>query len=278
MVTENELNKLRVLQDILSRKIRLEQTILEIPKQLVNLEEAYNRTRKSFIDKNLEYEKIKGAEEEARTLLKDAEAAREKAEKTISEINTQREYEALDKERHTAEEREQQYGREVQQKEKALLELGGQIKSHAELIEQQEKELAERRSVIEAEKAEKNAQIEALQKEEKQLTDDLDKEVVFKFERILRNKMGIGIVAIKGNVCMGCHMILPAQFSNNVRLGEEFIFCPYCSRILFYEETSDGEEVFFDSGDSGALYDPEEEEEDFEEEDREEEKVGDFEE
>ncbi|MCL2190452.1 MAG: C4-type zinc ribbon domain-containing protein [Treponema sp.] len=276
MVTENELNKLRVLQDILSRKIRLEQAILEIPKQLVNLEEAYNRTRKSFIDKNLEYEKIKVAEEEARALLKDAEAAREKAEKTISEINTQREYEALDKERHTAEEREQQYGREVQHKEKTLLELGGQIKSHAGLIEQQEKELAERRSVIEAEKAEKNAQIEALQKEERELTDDLDKEVVFKFERILRNKMGIGIVAIKGNVCMGCHMILPAQFSNNVRLGEEFIFCPYCSRILFYEETSDGEEVFFDSGDSGALYDPDEEEDDFEEDDREEEKPVEF--
>jgi len=190
MVTENELNKLRVLQDILSRKIRLEQTILEIPKQLVNLEEAYNRTRKSFIDKNLEYEKIKSAEEEARALLKDAEAAREKAEKTISEINTQREYEALDKERHTAEEREQQYGREVQQKEKALLELSGQIKSHAELIEQQEKELSERRSVIEAEKAEKNAQIEALQKEERELTDDLDKEVVFKLNGYSATRWG----------------------------------------------------------------------------------------
>jgi len=278
MVTENELNKLRVLQDILSQKIRLEHAILEIPKQLVNLEEAYNRTRKAFVDKNLEYDKIKSAEEEARAFLKEAEAAREKAERTISEINTQREYEALDKERHTAEEKEQQYGREVQHKEKAILELSGQIKQYAGLIEEQEKELAERRSVIEAEKAEKNAQIETLQKEEKELTDDLDSEVVFKFERILRNKMGIGIVAIKGNVCMGCHMILPAQFSNNVRLGNEFIFCPYCSRILFYEETTEGEEVFFDSGDSGALYDPDEEEDEFEEDDREEEKIGDFEE
>jgi len=273
MVTENELNKLRDLQDILSRKIRLEQTILEIPKQLVNLEEAYNRTRQTFIDKTREYGKLKSSEEEARGHLRDAEAAREKAEKTISEINTQREYEALDKERHSAEEKEQQYGREVQQKEKALLELNEQIKQYTDLIEQQKTELAERRAVIEAEKAEKNAEVEELQREERQLTNDLDKEVVFKFERILRNKMGIGIVAIKGNVCMGCHMILPAQFSNNVRIGAEFIFCPYCSRILFYEETTDGEEVFFDSGDSGALYDPDEEEEDFEEDDREEEKA-----
>ena len=276
MVTENELNKLRVLQDILSRKILLEQAILEIPKQLVNQEEAYNRTRKSFIEKNLDYEKIKADEAEARAFLKEAEAAREKAEKTISEMNTQREYEALDKERHAAEEKEQQYGREVQQKEKAMQELGNDIKRYAGLIEQQEKDLAEMRSGIEAEKAEKNSQIEALQQEERELTADLDGEVVFKFERILRNKAGIGIVAIKGNVCIGCHMILPAQFSNNVRLGDEFIFCPYCSRILFYEETTDGEEVFFDSGDSGALYEPDEEEEEFEEEEGEVEKISDF--
>jgi hypothetical protein len=73
---------------------------------------------------------------------------------------------------------------------------------------------------------------------------------------------------------MGCHMILPAQFSNNVRLCEEFVFCPYCSRILFYEESSETEEIFFESEDAGSLYDPEEgEDEEFEEDDKEEEKI-----
>jgi predicted nucleic acid-binding Zn-ribbon protein len=275
MVTANELDKLRTLQDILTEKIRLEHEIQEIPKQLGALEEAYNRTRKSFIEKNVEHEKIKSAEEDARLILRDAETAREKAERTISEINTQREYEALDKERHAAEEKEQLYRKEVQQKERQLLELDEQIKQHAALIEQQEKELAEKRAGIEEEVAAKKKQLDALLKQEKNLTDNLDSEVVFKFERIIRNKMGLGIVAIKGNVCMGCHMILPAQFSNNVRLGEEFVFCPYCSRILYYEESSEGEELFFDTEDSGALYDPDEmEEEEFEEEDdKEEEKV-----
>jgi Zn-ribbon protein, possibly nucleic acid-binding len=275
MVTVNELDKLRDLQDILTEKIHLEHEIQEIPKQLGALEEAYNRTRKLFIEKNVEHEKVKSTEEDARIILNEAEAAREKAERTISEINTQREYEALDKERHAAEEKEQQYRKEVQQKERQLLELDEQIKQYAALIEQQEKDLAEKRAGIEAEVTEKKKQVDVLLKKERKLTDDLDSEVVFKFERIIRNKMGLGIVAIKGNVCMGCHMILPAQFSNNVRLGEEFVFCPYCSRILYYEESSEGEELFFDTEDSGALYDPEEiEEEEFEEEDdKEEEKV-----
>jgi predicted nucleic acid-binding Zn-ribbon protein len=274
MATENDFDKLRMLQDILSEKIKLEHEIQEIPKQLGNLEEAHNRTRKAFIEKNLEYEKIKSAEEEARASLREAEAAREKAERTISEINTQREYEALDKERNAAEKNEQQYGKEVQMKEKALMDLDEQIKQHAALIEQQEKELAEKRAGIDADIAVKKKEAENLLMKEKALAGDLDQEVVFKFERILRNKMGLGIVAIKGNVCQGCHMILPAQFSNNVRLGEEFIFCPYCSRILYYEESAEGEDIFFDSDDAGALEETEETDEDeFEEDDKEEEKV-----
>ena len=275
MVTENDLDKLRTLQDILSEKIRLEHDIQEIPKQLGALEEAHGRTRRAYVDKNLEFEKVKLAEEEARAIMKEAEAAREKAERIISEINTtQREYEALDKERRYAEEKEQQYGREVQQKEKILLEIDEQIKRYAALNEHQEQELVEKRTGIETEVTEKKKQVDNLIKKEKKLTSDLDPEVVYKFERILRNKMGLGIVAIKGNVCMGCHMILPVQFSNNVRLGEEFIFCPYCSRILYYEESSDGEEAFFDIDDTGTLYDPDEaDEEEFEEDEKEEEKI-----
>ena len=73
---------------------------------------------------------------------------------------------------------------------------------------------------------------------------------------------------------MGCHMILPAQFANNVRLGEEFVFCPYCSRILYYEESAEGEDEFFDAEDSGSLSDLDDmEEDDLDEDDEEEEKV-----
>ena len=104
--------------------------------------------------------------------------------------------------------------------------------------------------------------------------------MVFKFERIIKNKMGIGIVAIKGNVCMGCHMILPVQFANEVRIGEEYVFCPYCSRILYYEESGEGEEDYFNTEDTGALSDLDEmEDEEYEEDEEEEEKVNiDFEE
>ncbi|MDR1837334.1 MAG: C4-type zinc ribbon domain-containing protein, partial [Treponema sp.] len=186
----------------------------------------------------------------------------------------------LDKEIKDASEKEQQYRKDLQQRERSLYELDEQIKQQTALIEQQEKELEERRKKIEEEISDKQKQIDALRKKENKLTENLDNEMVFKFERIIKNKMGIGIVAIKGNVCMGCHMILPVQFANEVRIGEEYVFCPYCSRILYYEESGEGEEDYFNTEDTGALSDLDDmEDEEYEEDEEEEEKVNiDFEE
>ena len=59
-------------------------------------------------------------------------------------------------------------------------------------------------------------------------------------------------------------MILPAQFANQVRDGEEIVFCPYCSRILYYQESSDEADVtdFYLMDEIGSLADDDEESED----------------
>jgi predicted nucleic acid-binding Zn-ribbon protein len=270
---EEVFEKLRSLQDVLSQKIALEQEIQGIPKILTTQEELLARLKKAFIDKNQEFEKTRAAEAEFRELLAEAELAREKAEKNMESINTQREYEALDKEIRDAAEKEQQYRKELQREERLLVDLDEQMKQNAELIEQQEKELAERKAGIESDIAEKERQVKSLEEEEQVLNQDLDPEILFKFERIIRNKMGRGIVAIRGGVCTGCHMILPTQFANEVRLGEKIVFCPYCSRILFYEEVEEGEEEFFDTEDAGSLSDLDDMEEEEEEDEEEDEKV-----
>ncbi|MDR1838543.1 MAG: C4-type zinc ribbon domain-containing protein [Treponema sp.] len=267
MVTSNDLDKLRSLQEIIYEKIGLEKNIQEIPKLLSTDEEVLLRLKKNFIEKNQEYEKVKAEEVDLKNRLAEAELTREKSEKNMDAVSTQREYEALDKEIRDASEKEQTFRKDLQNKERILGELDEQLKQQTALIEQKEKDLEDRRKKIEAETADKQKQIDALSKKENKLTENLDKEVVFKFERIIKNKMGIGIVAIKGNVCMGCHMILPVQFASDVRSGEEFVFCPYCSRILYYEEAEEGEEDFFNTEDTGALSDLDDMEEDEDEED-----------
>jgi len=271
MAMEDVFERLRALQDILSKRIKLEHEVEEIPKILVTQEELLSRLKKTFIDKNLDFEKCRTAETEFRNLLEEAVTMREKSEKNMDLISTQREYEALDKEIRDATEKEQQYRKELQREEKMLADLDEQIKQNTAMIEQQEKDLEERRRGIEEEILGKKNQIQELEKEEKDLIPGIDPEVLFKFERIIRNKMGKGIVAIKSGVCLGCHMILPIQFTNLVHQGEEIVFCPYCSRILFYEESEEEGMDYFDNEDAGSLADIDDLDEDEYEEDEDEE-------
>jgi len=128
MVTEADLDKLRSLQEIIYEKIGLEKSIQEIPKLLGTQEELLNRLKKTFIEKNSDYEKVKAEEIDLKNRLAEAELSREKAEKNMDAVSTQREYEALDKEIKDASEKEQQYRKDLQQRERSLSELDEQIK------------------------------------------------------------------------------------------------------------------------------------------------------
>ncbi|MDR2793198.1 MAG: C4-type zinc ribbon domain-containing protein [Treponema sp.] len=277
MVMDDIFDKLRRLQDILSKKIELEQAIEESPKILIAQEEVSARYKKSFIERNQEYEKIRATVGEFRNLLFEAESTRERAERNIGSAETfnMREYEILDKERRDSAEKEQQYRKDVQREERILSDLNEEIKRLTGLIEMQESELSERRKSIDENVSAKKSLLGELEAQEKEISSGLDKELLFKFDRIIRHKMGKGIVAIKGGVCTGCHMILPAQFANRVHEGEEVVFCPYCSRILFYEESDQEieEEDYFDNDTAGSLSDLEGLDEEEEEEEEEEEKI-----
>ncbi len=254
MVMQEVFDKLQTLQGILSQRYEIEREIHEIPRTLTTKTELLNRLRKQYIEKNQQAEDAKHNISRLRNKLAEAEMEREKYEKQMDLIKTQREYEALDKEIRDATEKEQQLRKDILREEKEYEELAHELEREEAMIEQQEKELEEEQKRIQDESEEKKQNLEELKEQEKEVTPGLDEEILFKFERIIRSKAGVGIVPVRNSVCTGCHMRLPAQFENEVRMGEEIRFCPYCSRILFYEE-SEEEPMFFHEDDAGSLAD-----------------------
>jgi len=254
---EKTFETLQQLQEILSKKYAIERDILEIPKALETKQEILNRLKKSYVDKNEEFESTKAEIRHLNFEMTEAERMREEFEKRMDVITTQREYEALDKEISDATEKEQRFRREIQKKERDLEEMRSSLEREEQMISMQEEELSAENEKIKAETSDKESQLAELAKEENRITPDMDDDILFKFQRIIRNKSGVGIVPVKANVCSGCHMVLPAQFVNDVRGGEEIQFCPYCSRILFWEERGDpvAEAFEFDDEDVGGLAD-----------------------
>lgn len=228
--------KLRVLQEILSQKYEIEKEIQEIPKVFSTKTELLNRLKKSYIEKNTKIGETKKKISATRQFLIDAEAKRENLEKQMDAIKTQREYETLDKEIKDAAENEQQFRKDILHEEKDLEEMLHSFEREEAMIKEQEEELRLEKERIESESHEKRHTLQELEDQEKKISPGLNEDILFKFERIIHSKSGLGIVPVKNSVCSGCHMFLPAQFENDVRKGTTIHFCPYCSRILYFEE------------------------------------------
>ncbi|MBQ8014209.1 MAG: nucleic acid-binding protein [Treponema sp.] len=248
-------DKLKSLQDVLVKKYELEKAIESSPKQLDSQGELLARLKKEYIEKNKSYEEVKAEVDRLRAELSEAEASRESGEKNMDSITSHREYEALDKQISEATEKEAAVRKSLQREEKKLAELDESLKADEAMISSQESDLNSSKDKLSQQIQDYKDQLDALQKKEQDITPGLDQEIVYKFQRIIqRNSQGI--VAVRNGVCTGCQMILPGQFANEVRNGEKILFCPYCSRILFYQEVEASEaEDYSTLEETGSLAD-----------------------
>ena len=270
-------DNLKELQDILSEKYSIEAKIEDAPKRLSTQEEDLQLKKKDFIVKSSLYDEKRKLVGSLKTKLAEAIAAREKGEKGMDSITTHREYEALQKEIDEASALEQQIRKDLQKEEKNLAELNESLDNDRKNIDSSVEDYNAGLAVLDSEIEGHKSRLAELESKEKQYEEGIDPDIIFKFERIIKSKQGKGIVAVKGNVCDGCHMILPAQFANEVHDGEKIVFCPYCSRILFYQELKEGEQEYSQIEDIGSLaglwdddddfFDDEYDEEDFDRDD-----------
>jgi predicted nucleic acid-binding Zn-ribbon protein len=252
---EEVFERLREYQTILTKRVEIESDVQDIPKALDAQTELLSRIKKSYLEKHQLFEEAEARVRDMRGQLAEAEAARESAEKQMDSISTQREYEALNKEIRDATDREHGIRKDLQREERNLVEIEESLRRDESMIQLQESEIAEKSRKISTEKEAKLLEIDQLKHDEEQASSGLDRDVLYKFERIIRSKQGLGIVPVKGYVCTGCYMILPAQFVNEVRSGNKIIFCPYCSRVLYYQEAEEQSEQLFVDVESGSLSD-----------------------
>lgn len=243
-MAENELQQvhslLLELQDVLKEKFSLESEIEALPVNLKELQSQLADANVKYLELTDKYNKAK--EDVASNSIKydDAFTARTNAEKKMDTISTQREYEALSKEIDEAKVRENGLLKARNASQAAVEELNAQLQAQEEVTEALQKQVNEENAKIDQTISEKQAQIADIDARCNDIkAKGISDELYEKFAKIVKNKKGIGIVPIHGLVCQGCHMILPQQFVNDVRMDNSTEYCPYCSRILYYEESED---------------------------------------
>lgn len=237
--------KLAELQDYLIKKFALEEEIERLPQDLKAKQNLLAKTNQEYADMLAASQKAQDDVKSLRYDYDDVVSQRESSEKKMESIATQREFEALEKEIKDAGMKEEELLRQLHAKEKESKDLEASLQTKSEEVKKQQAEVDAESSKLDAETAGKKAEQADLEKKCREfIGDEITEDLYNKFAEIVKSKHGKGIVPIHGVVCQGCHIVLPIQFVNDVRLGKSIQFCPYCSRILYYEEVEGAEEQF----------------------------------
>lgn len=114
--------------------------------------------------------------------------------------------------------------------------IQGEIGKEKVVVAAQEKQYLARKKEIEDEIKLMEDRVNVLESQRKQLLPDVDRTLLNRYEKILAHKDGLGIAPLNGTSCGGCHMNVPQQTINAIKMHDQLIECEICQRIMYLED------------------------------------------
>jgi len=222
------------LQDLDNRVVELTREISALPKHI------------AAIEKKLESHERKLEADRA------ALAANHKDRKRLEgEIQTQQQkisklkdqmLEAKTNDQYRAFQREIEYcEKEIGRAEDRILDLMSESEPLERNVKAAEAALKQEKTQVETEKqqtTERTAgdrrEMEALKAERSGIASQISPVVLKAYERVRKLRRGVAVAEAVEGRCSQCHMALRLQFFQDLKRGEQVMYCESCSRILYY--------------------------------------------
>jgi len=209
----------------------------KVPLRIFEVDEPLKKAK-------LELENIKKKQEAASRKKRDKESelseTQEKIRKMkarISDLKTNKEYQAYQKEIECCE-------KGISAIEDVLLQLMEEIDAVSK--EQKEKEAAVNAEIqkidafkagLDAEVAKNERELALLKQERAGMVARIDPEVYKTYMTILLDSGdGVAVTTARNELCSGCDMNIPPQLYVEIRKNQEMLQCPQCRRILYVSE------------------------------------------
>ncbi|MDP6476770.1 MAG: C4-type zinc ribbon domain-containing protein [Nitrospinaceae bacterium] len=130
------------------------------------------------------------------------------------------------------EDKELELMEELEEKEKRIPAFKAQCK-------EEEENFNAYKAKKEAEAKRTEEELEVLRARRHAAAGGIEEKLLGQYNKVFKARDSLAVVTIKENICQGCHsQILPQQVID-VKMGETINQCEQCSRILYWEETSE---------------------------------------
>ncbi len=222
------------LQEIDNRIAELTREVSALPKHIAEIEKKLtSHQRKLDADRA-----ALAANQKDRKRL---EGEIQSSEQKISKLRSQM-LDAKTNEQYRAFQNEIEYcEKDIKRAEDRILELMGESEPLEHNVRAAEEALKAEKAEVEREKdqtrqrtAADKKNLDELNGERKQIIGQLTPDVYRRYERVRKNRRGIGVAEAVEGRCSVCNMTLRLQFLQDLRKGDQIMSCESCGRILFY--------------------------------------------
>jgi hypothetical protein len=223
------------LQDLDHRIDALRREIASLPKHIAEIAKALEaHTRKLEADRA-----ALAANQRDRKQL---EADIQVQEQRVAKLKDQMSGSKVTNEQYAAFKREIEFCETtIRKHEDRILDRMSESEPLEQNLKTAETALHQEKQVVEAEKQrtrERTAldqkSLEALLKQRQQVVAGITPEVCLAYERIRKKRKGVAVAEAIDGRCSACHLALRLQFFQDLRRGDQVMFCESCGRILYY--------------------------------------------
>lgn len=224
--------RLQRLDGEIARKSALLET--ELPREIEKLRAAFQSASDALKNHDAQMTSLA---KRRRELEMEADTAREgikKSKQKLNEVKTNVEYRAILKESETQETRI----RELEDQQLEVMEAAETRAKNRAALDKASKEEEARYQKEKVEREQAMAQLkealDALKKDRAAVTGDISPDILAIYEKVSRQRNGVGIAPVADRSCAACHQLIPPQLYYQIRTTEEIHQCPHCNRFLYF--------------------------------------------
>ncbi|MBW2004790.1 MAG: hypothetical protein JRI72_09285 [Deltaproteobacteria bacterium] len=233
---DKELEALLMIQSIDIRFDEIKKEKEEFPKEIEKLKKNLD-----FLSNAMEQDlsSIEELKKERRTVereLEDVENKFQKSKLRLSDVKTNKEYQAVLKEIEDLKEL-------IFEKEEVVIKCmedieiqEGERAGNSDTWGESQKEYKNKQEEFSQRMRDIDEEVQSINGKRAKLCQNVDKNLLERYNRLRKNLRGRVVTQVINTICQGCNLGIPPQQYNELIKGGSIKSCPNCNRIIYWED------------------------------------------
>jgi len=232
----SQLDLIIALQKIDAEVIRINNRKKILPGELAKLDETFNTYCIDVEKDKKNQEELYKTHKEKEEKLKRGFENLKKAKDRLSDVKTNKEYQAMLKEIESIELNNGAMEDEILVIMDKLDQVRKLVKIREQELDEHRRDYEFRKHQIQQELATMEAEISDYLDKGLMLRERIEPDLLKRYETIKNRSNGLAVVAAWKEICAGCHMNIPPQMYIELQRDININYCPHCNRIIYWED------------------------------------------